>query len=76
MLSYQRERDTISRTIAVMKTRASRHDPTVRTFVIGPQGIVLDEPPPATQDSRHNDGGLASVPLHSETPPPRPAHRS
>ena len=49
MLSYQRERDTISRTIAVMKTRASRHDPTVRTFVIGSQGIVLDELPPATE---------------------------
>ena len=48
MLSYQRERDTISRTMAVMKTRASRHDPTVRTFVIGSQGIVLDEFPPAT----------------------------
>ena len=45
MLSYQRERDTISRTMAVMKTRASRHDPTVRTFVIGSQGIVLDEFP-------------------------------
>jgi hypothetical protein len=49
MLSYQRERDTISRTMAVMKTRASRHDPTVRTFVIGSQGIVLDELPPATE---------------------------
>ena len=49
MLSYQRERDTISRTMAVMKTRASRHDPTVRTFVIGSQGIVLDEFPPATE---------------------------
>ena len=45
MLSYQQERDTISRTMAIMKTRASRHDPAVRTFVIGPQGIVLDEPP-------------------------------
>jgi circadian clock protein KaiC len=51
MLGYQRERDTIGRTITVMKTRASRHDPTIRTFVIGSQGIVLDELPPATQDS-------------------------
>jgi hypothetical protein len=55
MLSYQRERDTISRTIAVMKTRASQHDPTVRTFVIGSQGIVLDDLPPATQDAHQND---------------------
>ena len=62
MLGYQRERDTIGRTIAVIKTRASRHDPTVRKFVIGPQGIVLDELPPATQDSYQDDSGLASVP--------------
>ena len=51
MLSYQQERDTIGRTMTVMKTRASRHDPTVRTFVIGSQGIVLDELSVATQDS-------------------------
>jgi circadian clock protein KaiC len=62
MLGYQRERDTIGRTIAVIKTRASRHDPTVRKFVIGPQGIVLDELPPATGDSHHDDSSLASVP--------------
>ncbi len=62
MLGYQRERDTIGRTIAVIKTRASRHDPAVRKFVIGPQGIVLDELPPATQDSHQDDSGLASVP--------------
>jgi circadian clock protein KaiC len=61
-LSYQRERDTIGRTIAVMKTRASRHDPTVRTFVIGSQGIVLNELRSAAQDPHQNDSGLASVP--------------
>ena len=47
MLSYQREQDTIKRTMAVIKTRASRHDPTVRKFVIGPQGVVLDDDLPA-----------------------------
>jgi hypothetical protein len=62
MLGYQRERDTIGRTIAVIKTRASRHDPTVRKFVIGPQGIVLDEVLPVTGDSHQEDSGLASVP--------------
>ena len=62
MLSYQRERDTISRTITVIKTRASRHDPTARTFVIGPQGIVLDELLPGTKDSQPNHSDLASVP--------------
>jgi KaiC/GvpD/RAD55 family RecA-like ATPase len=44
MLSYQRELDTISRNMAVIKTRASPHDPMVRTFVIGPDGITLDKP--------------------------------
>lgn len=62
MLSYQRERDTISRTITVIKTRASRHDPAARTFVIGPQGIVLDELLPGTKDSQPNHSDLASVP--------------
>jgi len=62
VLGYQLERDTIGRTIAVIKTRASRHDPMVRKFVIGSQGIVLDELLPAAEDSRQSDGGLASVP--------------
>jgi circadian clock protein KaiC len=62
LLGYQRERDTISRTMAVIKTRASRHDPMVRKFVIGPQGIVLDEFLPATEDAHRGDGGPASVP--------------
>ena len=62
LLGYQRERDTISRTIAVIKTRASRHDPTVRKFVIGPQGIVLDKLLPAAEDAHRGDGGLASAP--------------
>jgi circadian clock protein KaiC len=62
MLGYQLERDTIGRTIAVIKTRASRHDPMVRKFVIGSQGIVLDELLPAAEGSRQSDGGLASVP--------------
>jgi circadian clock protein KaiC len=51
MLSYSRDRDTTSRNIAVIKTRASRHDPAVRTFVIGQAGIALDQPP-ALEDTR------------------------
>jgi len=61
MLGYQREGDTIGRTMAVIKTRASRHDPMVRRFVIGPEGIVLDLVPD-TEDPQRNDDGLASVP--------------
>lgn len=52
MLSYRREPDTISRAMTVIKTRASRHDPTVRAFVIGPQGIVLDELPPISPSAQ------------------------
>jgi circadian clock protein KaiC len=62
MLGYHRARDTIDRTMAVIKTRASRHDPAVRKFVIGPQGIVLDERFLEAEGSHQNDGGLASVP--------------
>ena len=62
MLGYQRERDTIGRTITVIKTRASRHDPTARTFVIGPEGITLDELHPATEGSHPGHGDLASFP--------------
>jgi circadian clock protein KaiC len=66
ILGYQQERNTISRTIAVIKTRASRHDPAVRKFVIGSQGIVLDEPVLPVGDSRQADEGLASVPSPQE----------
>ena len=50
MLSYQQERGAIGRTVTVMKTRASRHDPTVRTFVIGSRGIVLEELPSGAEE--------------------------
>jgi circadian clock protein KaiC len=63
MLSYLREHDTISRTMAVIKTRASGHDPVVRKFVIGPQGISLDEPLPAMENPDQSGGELAGVPL-------------
>ncbi len=59
MLSYKRERDTISRTIAVIKTRASRHDPAVRTFAIGPHGIRLLESV-ATEDTPRWDSEPAA----------------
>jgi circadian clock protein KaiC len=60
MLGYQRERDTISRTMAIVKTRASRSDPTVRRFVIGPQGITLDRSPPIADDSDQDMTSLSS----------------
>jgi circadian clock protein KaiC len=62
MLGYRRDRQTINRTMAVIKTRASPHDPTVRTFVITPQRIMLDDLPPATEDSRQDGISPVSVP--------------
>ena len=44
ILSYVREHDITARSIAVIKTRATTHDPAVRRFTIGSAGIVLDEP--------------------------------
>ena len=42
LLSYLRDEGLLKRTMTVVKTRASRHDPAVRQFVIGPHGIVLE----------------------------------
>jgi hypothetical protein len=73
MLSYQRDGDTISRTIAVIKTCASRHDPMVRKFVIGPQGVVLDEvlqPPGLTPSPRPGKRPLPSEAPHQDRTSP------
>jgi hypothetical protein len=43
MLSYLQEQDVIGRTISVIKTRGSRHDPAVRRFVISSDGIMLED---------------------------------
>jgi circadian clock protein KaiC len=42
-LSNYREHGTLSRSLAVIKTRASSHDPAVRHFSIGPDGISLED---------------------------------
>ena len=55
MLSYVREKDELSRSMAVVKTRASRHDPAVRRFVIGSAGIVLED------GARPGQGGLTGA---------------
>jgi circadian clock protein KaiC len=43
LFGYAREGDSIGRTITVIKTRASGHDPGVRQFSIEPEGIVLQQ---------------------------------
>jgi len=41
MLSYLKDDGSIKRTISVIKTRASHHDPAIRQFLIGRDGIAL-----------------------------------
>jgi hypothetical protein len=41
LLNYIKEEKSISRAMAVIKSRASYHDPGIRQFNIGPDGIVL-----------------------------------
>jgi circadian clock protein KaiC len=41
MLSYLKDDGLIKRTISVIKTRASQHDPAIRQFLIGRDGIAL-----------------------------------
>ncbi len=44
MLSYLSDDGSIARTMTVIKTRASHHDPAIRRFTISRDGIVLDDP--------------------------------
>jgi circadian clock protein KaiC len=44
LLSYVREKTEIKRSIAVVKTRASGHDPVMREFTITGDGITIGEP--------------------------------
>jgi circadian clock protein KaiC len=43
-LTYRRDHGVMSRSLAVVKTRASSHDPDMRQFSIGPNGINLADP--------------------------------
>ena len=60
-LTYHREHSAMSRSLAVLKTRASSHDPAIRQFSISPDGISLSDPPsqgshrsPATTPDRQD----------------------
>ncbi len=39
LLNYVKDDHSISRAMCVIKTRASRHEPGIRPFTIGPHGI-------------------------------------
>jgi circadian clock protein KaiC len=49
LLNYIFEQDSIKRAVSVIKSRASYHEPDVRLFVIGPDGIVLADRPATGQ---------------------------
>jgi circadian clock protein KaiC len=56
LLQYLRQPDAIRRTLTVIKTRASLHQPQVREFTITPKGITLEaeiptDPEPAVESS-------------------------
>ena len=44
-LTYHREHTAMSRSLAIIKTRASSHDPAIRQFSISADGISLSDPP-------------------------------
>jgi circadian clock protein KaiC len=45
-LSHYRDRGAMNRSLAVIKTRASSHDPALRPFTIGRDGITIGDVPP------------------------------
>jgi circadian clock protein KaiC len=47
LLNYVREGNSINRAMAVIKSRASHHQPTVCQFTIDPHGITLVDSPPS-----------------------------
>jgi circadian clock protein KaiC len=66
LLSYVKEQDSINRVMSVVKSRASRHEPGIRQFVIGRNGIVLADGLPS--------GGVPDI--DPQSPASRPAtHR-
>jgi circadian clock protein KaiC len=45
-ITQRHDDGTMSRSIAVLKTRASSHDSAIRSFTIGPGGITINDAPP------------------------------
>jgi circadian clock protein KaiC len=44
LLQYLRAESRLLRTVTILKSRASAHDPEIREFEITPEGIVLGNP--------------------------------
>lgn len=52
MLSHYRNHASMTRSLAILKTRASRHDSAMRQFAIGPDGIAISAVAEPSQDGR------------------------
>ena len=52
LLQYLRQPDAIRRTLTIIKTRASLHQPQVREFTITPEGITLEDQVPSDPASQ------------------------
>jgi circadian clock protein KaiC len=53
VLNYHRDHRVMSRSLAIAKTRASNHDPVMRQFSIGPDGISLEDTAIPGDDVKH-----------------------
>lgn len=47
LLQFLRNRSQVQRALAVLKARASVHEPEIRQYVITAEGIVVGDPSPA-----------------------------
>jgi hypothetical protein len=56
VLSYHRDHRAMNRSLVIIKTRASNHDPVMRQFSIGPDGISLEDTAIPWDDVKHGPG--------------------
>jgi circadian clock protein KaiC len=61
LLNYVKDDNTIKRAISVIKTRASHHDPTIREFSIGADGITLTDAGTAEKPPKLRHDGSANL---------------
>jgi circadian clock protein KaiC len=61
LLNYVKEKRSIHRAMSVIKSRASHHQPDIREFLIGHDGIVLADSPPSERLPNIDRPGLAGT---------------
>jgi len=68
LLSYVQEQHSINRVMSVVKSRASHHEPGIRQFLIGRDGIVLADGLPSRSVPDINPQSPASHPATHRDP--------